>query len=194
MRGLLITCGLAALCYFTGVHTSVIAFLGIGSAQYGISKDDPLGTAERIHHVLTNAGFEGDFGTVNKPRTIAYTNPYDEKLYPGFASVLVITVGDEEYIQKIAGAFVGSQHGYSPQKATMVEQQLISMWRSVGGPRTSFKAVEDEPLRFPTTVKFGKGFSLPQNHKESKFETPDVKGLWAYGESSPQEVIQLELR
>lgn len=194
MKGLLTICAIGALCYFTGIHNSVLGFLGIGGAQYGISSHDPLGAPEKIHRTLTRIGFVGELGKLNTPRTIVYTNPYDEKLYPGFSAALVVTVGDEEYIQKVEGVFIGSQHGYSPQKPTMVEQQMVALWRAVHGPRTSFKRVDDAPFVVPRSVKFGPAISIPQHHMEFHFSNDDVKGFWVYGEDSPLEVIRLELK
>lgn len=194
MRGFLVFCAVVALCFFAGVHQSVLGFLGIGSARFGISTTDPLGTPENLHRALSREGFLGDFGTVNTPRTIAYTNPYDEKLYPGFKSAVVITVGDEEYIQKIDGVFVGTQHGYSPQKPTMVEQEMVALWRAVGGPRAKFKQVDEQPWTLPASVKFGAAISLPRSHMESSFQAGEVKGSWVYSDSSPHEVITLDLR
>lgn len=194
MRFIMITCAIGALCFFTGIHNSVLGVLGFGSAQYGIDSHDPLGKPEKIHKALLRIGFTGELGALNKPRTITYTNPYDSKLYEGFGGVLLVTVGDEEYIQKIEGVFFGSQHGYSPQKPTMAEQQMVALWRAVGGTRTDFKRVEDKPFSIPWTPKFGKAITIPQHHMESKFDTEDVKGLWAYEERTPMEIIRLELK
>lgn len=174
--------------------SKIMGMLGVGGAKYGISEKDPLGNTKKLHELLIGSGFTGDFGTEGTPRKLSYEFKGSGKT-EGMGGGIDITVGDEEYIQKIEGGFFGSQHGPSPQKKTVTEYILEGMWQAVGGPgKPKFERKTETVMKIPWTVKFGKGFNVNETFGVSQFDTADVKGTWVYSERMPTEAIVLELK
>ncbi|MBX7143331.1 MAG: hypothetical protein K1X79_02660 [Oligoflexia bacterium] len=195
MKRLLVLVGILALGWSTGIHNSALALFGFSSARYAISSDDPLGTPIAIHHYLSSVGFEGELGTVNSPRTISFTSKLDQKRGADFAGGINITVGDEEYVQKISAAFVGTQHGYTPQRASQVEQEISALWNALGGGHPSFKKVSDGRIDFPNfRTQSGNRIAIPMSHMEANFSTNAVQGHWLYSENNPMEVMEFWLK
>lgn len=188
MKSILSILCLAAICWVTGIHGNLLSFIGVGNARFGITESDPLGSPRKIFELWSKTGFNAEFGAVNTARTISFTSEFDQKRFPDFSNLINLTVGDEEYIQEISGVFVGSQHGMSPQRPTTVEQEMVALWKSAGGGKPKFAKIDDGHWKVGTMI------NLPQSHMEATFENDRVKGKWLYAETSPLEVIQLEVK
>lgn len=185
-----------ALVGFYGYPNMFAGLFAFGNARFAISDHDPLGTPEKLDEQAIASGFDGDFGTKNTVRTISYANLNDDKLYPGLKGGLDVQVGEEEYVTKITGTFLGSTHGPSPMRMTPSEAYMQNLWLAFGGPKKpNFERKTVTDFTIPKSVKFGKAIKVNATYRVATFETSLVKGRWVYEEDrSPIESIQFEVK
>lgn len=181
-----------ATCLFLGTP-NVLGMLGLGSYGLGISKDDPLGIPEKIHDRLIGSGFTGSLGQVGKPRTLKYVGVADTKLYPGTPGEIQISIGEEEYIQKIQGVYLNTQHVYSPQRNTPTGAFMSNLWGNFFEGKPKFERTVTGQIGMPPGMRFGgkalANISAMIAHAKAK----DVRGDWSYSDDSMTEVMILSL-
>lgn len=171
---------IGAACYFYPGMAGNLP--GLGGGKFGISADDPLGSAAEIERALKRAGFPLKSGSASDKSQATYTHPKDESEYPDFGNTIKVWVGDEAYIYRLGGSFVSTQHGLSPARITAAESFLLGYWQALTGSKPKFG-------KATTTVSELAGIKVPHSQTEALFNNAAVSCKWMYSESHPVEVV-----
>jgi hypothetical protein len=182
---------LISSCLFTGMP-NILAMIGVGSYGLGISNDDPLGIPEKLHDRLLSSGFDGELGQIGKPRLLKYVGVSDSKIYPNVMGEIQITVGEEEYIQKIQGTYLNTQHQNSPQKNTPTGAFMSRLWSYSFKNKPKFERTLAGQITFPM-VKLGGPIKSNISAMIAQDKNTDVAGEWVYSEDSMSESMLLKL-
>lgn len=168
----------------------VLGMIGIGGHGLGISSQDPLGVPIEIDSHLRTMGFSANFGQQNKPRRISYIRNDD-----GIQESIILSVGEEEYIQSISGTYLNTQHGYSKQKNTPAGVFMANLWSYAINQKPKFDRVAVGQIKIPTSIKFG-GSPVKANIAvmRAKADGSMVSGEWEYSDSDLSEAMVLKLK
>ncbi len=188
----LIVLAVLGICVFTGTP-NILGMIGIGSYGIGISESDPLGVPEKIHHRLIGSGFSGSLGQIGKPRTLKYIGEGDAKIYPDTKGEIQIVIGEEEYIQKIQGVYLNTQHQNIQQKNTPTGAFMSNLWGSIFKGKPKFERTLIGQMKFPVGPKFGGTAIANTSAMVAQMKEGDVKGQWEYSDDSMAEAMVLSL-